>query len=177
MIRSPCLALLIGVLCAGALLVATSGCDTTGEQHAFEAQAAQPPSGITHTDMEGNVIGEEDPDDWRTSPLFPTVRVSPAYPNPVPASFTGVVRVPINIPFTSQISGGLRLLILDPRPPGRVAVLNEIPPHSVFEFVELSFTLAGLQSALQLADPRGLYRLYVHDGAGRLISYGDLRVG
>jgi hypothetical protein len=157
-------------------LLALAACDSQTGQRSFEAEAAQLPSGITATDDQGNVVGSPDPDDWRTSPAFPSVTVSPVYPNPVPAAFTGTVRLPVSIPFTGSLAGGLRLLAYDPRPPGRLGIVADVPPNAVFEFTELNFTLPDLRAALQLADARGLYRLYLRDGTGRLVSYGDFRV-
>lgn len=159
------------------LPLAMAGCDTQVDQQTFEADAALPPQSITSTDEQGNVIGTPDADDWRSSPLFPTVSVQPIYPNPVPVDYTATVRLPVNIPFTDAIAGGMLLLAYDPSPPqGRIGVVAEVPPGAVFEFVELNFTLTDLRVALQLADARGLYRLYLQDGTGRLITYGDLRV-
>jgi hypothetical protein len=158
------------------LVLALSACDASDGQQMFEADAARPPSGITPTDESGNVTGNPDPDDWRTSPLFPTVVVEPAYPNPVPSGYSGPVVINVNIPFADNISG-LRLRIWDPRPPQRFpVVIDEVGPGNVFHFNSLSFTRSDVQAALQLADPRGLYRLYIHDGSNRLISYGDVRV-
>jgi hypothetical protein len=158
------------------LALALSACDGSDAQQMFEADAAQPPSGITPTDQEGNLTGAPDPDDWRTSPLFPTIVVEPAYPNPVPAGYTGPIVINVNIPFPDNIPG-LRLRIWDPRPPQRFpVVIDEVGPGNVFHFNSLSFTRSDVQAALQLADPRGLYRLYIHDGNDRLISYGDVQV-
>jgi hypothetical protein len=170
----PALALL---LLLAPLATALSGCDSTSAQREFEADAAMPPAGITPTDVDGNVIGEPDPDDWRTAPLFPSVTVQPAYPNPVPVGFAPPISIPVSIPFDGVIAGGLHLLIYDPRQPERFAVpVDHIPPGSLFEFVELRFTRAEAQSALQLADAAGLYRVFIQDGAGRLVSYGDIRM-
>lgn len=154
-----------------------SACDSGDAQRAFESDAAMPPAGITQTDGDGNVIGEPDPDDWRTAPLFSSITVHPVYPNPVQPGYSGTVAVPVSVPFTNVVAGGLYLSIYDPRHPERgIPVLDHIPPGAIFEYVELRFTRSELQTRLQLADARGLYRLYVEDSAGRLISYGDLEV-
>lgn len=136
-----------------------------------------PPSGITETDVDGNVIGDPDPDDWRTAPAFPGVTIDPAYPNPVPVGFAGPVQIDVHAAFPDRIAGGLHLLIYDPRPVQQFAVLiDQIPPGSIFHINTLSFTRGDVQAVLDLPDPRGLYRMYIQDGAGRLISYGDVRV-
>jgi len=168
--------LALAALLALAAVLTLTACDSATPQRSFEADAAQPPAGITRTDADGNTLGPPDPDDWRSAPAFPSVRVSPAYPNPIPVGFTGSVRLPVSIPFTGSVAGGLVLFGYDARPPGRLGVLDEVPAGSVFEFVELGFSLTDLRAALQLADARGIYRLYLRDGSGRLVTYGDLLV-
>lgn len=159
------------------VLLLLTGCDVSDAQREFEADAAAPPAGITPTDADGNVVGTPDPDDWRSSPLFPSVTVLPAYPNPVPFGFVAPVTIEVSIPFTNVVAGGLVLLAIDNRPLGRFAVvLDQVPPESVFTLTSLRFTRSDLQVALNLPDPRGLYRLIIRDGSGRLISYGDVRI-
>jgi hypothetical protein len=166
---------ILGLFLLGVLLL--PGCDTSDAQRQFEFDASAPPSGITQTDQDGNVIGEPDPDDWRSAPLFPSVTVQPAFPNPVPAVFTAPVTVDVSVPFTSAITGGLVLLVIDNRQQGRfAAVLDFVPPESIFTLNSLRFTRSDLQIALNLPDPAGLYRLLVQDGTGRLISYGDVQI-
>lgn len=159
------------------LSLVLAACDSGDAQRAFESDAALPPAGITQTDQDGNIIGDPDPDDWRSSPMYPSITVQPAYPNPVPPGYSGTVAVPVSIPFSNVIAGGLYLSVYDPRYPERgIPILDHIPPGALFEYVELRFTRAELQARLQLPDARGLYRLYVEDSAGRLISYGDLEI-
>jgi hypothetical protein len=158
-------------------LALAPGCDSSDLQRQFEADAFRSPAGITRTDQDGNVIGDPDPDDWRSSPLFPSVTVQPAFPNPVPAGFTSPVTVEVSVPFTNVVAGGLVLLVYDPRQPGRfAALLDRLPPEAIFTINSLRFTRGDLQVALNLADPSGLYRLFVQDGSGRLVSYGDVRL-
>lgn len=165
------------VALSAAALLLVAGCATGDAQREFELEAMLPPSGITETRVGDCAVGTVDPDDWRSAPLFPTVGVEPACPNPVPRGYTGPITVGVNAPFPEQISSGLRLLIWDPRPPTRLpAQIAHIPPGAVFHFNTLSFSRADVQIALALADAQGLYRLYLRDGAGRLISFGDLRV-
>jgi len=160
-----------------AVLFGLSACDRGSAQRDFEAMASLPPSGITETDVNGNIVGNVDPDDWRSAPLFPSVTVQPAFPNPVPFGFTGAVQIEVSVPFRESISGGLELLILDPRQQPRFArLIDRIPSGSVFQINTLSFTRSDVQVVLNLADPAGLYRLYIQDGSGRLVSYGDVQV-
>lgn len=158
-------------------LILAAGCDTGSAVADFEAAAAMPPAGITQTDENGNIVGNVDPDDWRTSPRFPSVAVAPAYPNPVAVNFTGPVQIDVSVPFRESIAGGLELLIWDPRLPEPFPrLIDRIPAQAIFQLNTLSFTRSDVQTTLNIVDPRGLYRLYIYDGAGRLVSYGDVRV-
>lgn len=159
------------------LAVALVACDTGEAQLDFEAEAALPPSGITPTDEEGNPTGPPDPNDWRAAPAFPSVRVGPAFPNPVPAGFGGSVRVPVTVPFAGVVRGEVVLLLFDPREFLQPIAQVDAVPASVFPgTTELRFTRSDVQAAFRSADPRGLYRAYVRDGSGRLLSYGDILV-
>jgi hypothetical protein len=158
-------------------VAALSSCDSADAQRGFEADAALPPVGITPTDLDGNPVGPPDSDDWRTSPTFPSTAVGPAYPNPVAADYGGAVIVPIVVPFSGTVTGGVSLLLYDPRLQLRpVVLLDELPADAFPGAATLRFTMGDLRAAFQTADARGLYRAYIQDGTGRLISYGDIQV-
>jgi len=175
MVRLRFSAPLAALLVAAALTLPS--CDSVEAQQGFEAEAASPPAGITPTDASGAATGPADPDDWRSAPAFPSASVGPAYPNPVPADFGGAVQVPVTFPFADTVTGTVTLVLYDPRQRFRpLALLDEVPAATFPGTSTLRFTLAELQAAFQLADARGLYRAYIRDGSGRLISYGDILI-
>ena len=156
-----------GVLLLTGLLLLSSGCDSQGDQNDFADEASSPPAGITVTDDGGQIISE-DGDDWRTAPVFRgTVRVEPAYPNPVGAE---VVYLPVTVlPAGAgrNIQGGLALRARDET--GRCCFTLDVLPEAR-EVGGYSFNFsAGLLGI-------GLHRLFVFDGSGELVSYGDVRV-
>ncbi|HYE58768.1 MAG TPA: hypothetical protein VD948_09690, partial [Rhodothermales bacterium] len=134
-------------------------------QDAFAEDAARAPSGITPTDARGTPSGTTDTDDWRTAPVYAgRVTVSPAYPNPV--SSGDFVSLPVSILDFDGVFGGLTLQTYDANRRLRtLAVSRENGPGA---FV-LSFSAA-------LLGRTGLHRLYLFDGRGQLVSYGDLEV-
>lgn len=156
----------VGLALAALLL---SGCNTRGEQSEFVAQALQPPDGITETDENGSVIGSEDPDDWRTAPLYAgRVVVEPAFPNPVA--------------FGEQVTVGVTLLGFDGVPRGvRIDALRS-DGQQLFEitrrpevdqdgFFPIRFNLSAA------VGEAGLVRLILFDiGRNEVISYGDVQI-
>lgn len=163
-----------------ALLLVTlllSACGTSDAQRDFEDEAAGPPQGITRTDADGNVIGEPDPADWRTGPLFTGVAVDPIYPNPASNDFGGNVRLVVTAPFSGTLRGQVVLFATNRRATGPFLVrLADVPANAFPGSAVLAFNLADFRAGLGLADARGLYRLYLQDGTGRLVSYGDFQV-
>lgn len=140
-------------------LLALAGCDAQRVQDGFEEQASQPPSGYTSTDRKG-AVGNTDPDDWRTAPLYAgKVYVDPAYPNPTVGE-----TVTINV-LLSGYRG--RLSLRGYRSDGRLVeldALNEGLDGGYF----LQFSPAALGRL-------GLVRVFLLDGAtGDFVSYGDV---
>ena len=171
MIRRPLL------LVASLLLLVPVGltaCDSGGDRRDFEDAAFETPEGITRTNDEGEVL-ENDPDDWRTSPLFPAVDVEPAFPNPVSSAYTGLVTIPVVAPFSDSVTGALNLFAFGPR--GSSRLIDQIPAGTFPGAGEFRFSLQDLAFALEapVGDP-GLYRLFVQDSNGRLVSYGDFLI-
>ena len=154
----------LGLLVAFALLIG-SGCDTADQQNEFEDDAFSAPSGFTRTDESGQILSE-DPDDWRTAPVYSTrVLIDPAFPNP--AAPTEFVSVPVSVREFNSIQGGLELVSFDEN--GLPRRLDEIrdardPGAYVFTF---NLALLGVQ---------GLTRVFILDTRGTLVSYGDLFV-
>ena len=150
--------LVVGVL----LLVA--GCDTQGQQDDFVDAAFGPVAGFTRTDDRGRVV-EADADDWRTAPLYVTrIFVEPAYPNPTGGQF---VSIQVSVREFNAVPGGLELAALDAN--GRFARLDRIDDASSPGAYVLTFNPTFLGR-------RGLVRVFILDGIGEVVSYGDLLV-
>jgi len=152
-------------------LAFTSGCDTQDLQEEFIQAASSAPSGFTHTTPEGEVL-EEDPDDWRTAPIFVgSIRFRPAYPNPTSGE-------PVTLPFSvlqfNAFPGGLVLRGYDNT--GRFVLLDEEPEASQPGSYAFFFTPDRLSASGDLTAAQGLHRLFVFDARGELVTYGDLMV-
>lgn len=150
-----CVPLLVLALIAGA-------CDTQGRQDEFAEGASRPPSGFVRTDADGKILSD-DPDDWRTAPLFVgKVRIDPAYPNP---SSGGFVTISFAVLDFNAVRGGLFLRAFDDN--RRFIRLDEAPEATQPGSYVFSFSPA-------LLGRTGLHRLYVFDGFNEIVSYGDL---
>ncbi len=158
------------------LVLGGTGCDGAEERDDFGLDASRPADGITRTDADCTV-DSRDEDDWRTAPDFSSVTVEPPCPNPVRSDFGGVVRVGISVPFAGTVRGGANLLVrYRDGDLFRFALLDQIEPGLFPGPADFTFTLGQFAAAVRSVDPGGLYRLYVEDGTGRLVSYGDLLV-
>lgn len=150
-----------------ALVVALPACDSanTEGQRLFEQEALLTvPSGVTRTDATGAALAT-DADDWRIGPGFATrvIGVDPLFPNPVRASQTATL--PVN---TNGTRGGLVLVVLEAD--GRFRTLDERPDATQPGLPTLSFF------GSQLGPVAGLYRVVLLDGAGGVVSYGDVQL-
>lgn len=153
------------VLPALAFALGLAACDVQDLQNTFAEQAARAPSGISPTDARGASTGTADADDWRTAPVYAgRVSVTPAYPNPV--SSTDFVNLPVSILDFEGVFGGLSVQAYDVN--RRLRTLAVSRDNGPGTFV-LSFGAA-------LLGRTGLHRLYLFDGRGQLISYGDVEV-
>lgn len=150
------------ILLSGLLLL--SGCDTQDRQDEFAAEAGRPPAGFTETTAGGEVVAEDE-DDWRTAPVyFGAVRVDPASPNPATAGDL------ISIPITTFPSD---------RVPGRLSLraLNNADRFFEIQSLELQGSgLYGFSFDTAVLPRRGLQRVFLFDGVGELVSYGDILV-
>jgi hypothetical protein len=139
-------------------------CSTQGAQDRFADEATRTPSEYTKTDAQGRVLSE-DPDDWRTAPIYiGVVVVDPAYPNPVEEGF---VHVRVTVREFNQVRGGLVLRAFDQL--GRMMTLDSIQNARQPGSYLLTFSPA-------LLGRRGLHRLFIFDTSGEIVSYGDLMV-
>ena len=140
------------------------GCDSQEQQDQFAREASAPPSGITETTPDGDVVAE-DADDWRTSPAFRGVlNVEPAFPNPVGG---GDVYVHVRITQFDRLPNGLALRAYrgDTFPILGVPVTQVDPGIHVLRFNPGELVTTGLHRVF----------LFDHPG-GELISYGDIRI-
>ncbi len=146
------------------VLITAAGCDTQGGQDDFAASASRRPSGYTQTNADGTVV-TVDEDDWRTSPAYRgTVRIDPAYPNPVATEF---VTVPVTVTQFNSVRGGLVLRAYNSA--GLLFRLADIPEARDPGAYVFSFA-PGLLGRL------GLQRVFVFDTVGEIVSYGDIMV-
>jgi hypothetical protein len=144
--------------------LAVTACDTTSRQDEFAEEASDMPAGFAQTNVGGDIISD-DKDDWRTAPVFGgKISLRPAYPNPVQVE--GFVTVPLTITAFRAVQAPLTLKV--PRD-GLLFTLDVIdqaaePGAYIFQF------------AAAHIGTRGLRRLFVFDGTGELVSYGDVQV-
>lgn len=154
-------------LCLGAaflLAATTGGCDSQDLQREFEEASTLPPAGYTETTDRGEVLSA-DADDWRVGPAFASnLTVDPAFPNPVSAQ---EVVIPVTVRFSGAIQGGLVLRAIDST--NRFQVLDQLFEASSPGAYVLRFNPIVLGRT-------GLVRLFIFDGTGALISYGDVLV-
>ncbi|HLT46909.1 MAG TPA: hypothetical protein VK002_06745 [Rubricoccaceae bacterium] len=160
-------------LAASCLLLvplALGGCDALEAQDAFEQDASKPPSGIARTDAQGNLISD-DPDDWRTAPLYATsffrVATRP-YPNPV--SFSGGQPVNILVTTGDAIPGGLRIVAY------KGGLRRVIPGAQCDVPGPVACSFSFFPSEIAGAQPGDLWRLVLFDGQSNVVTYGDLQI-
>jgi hypothetical protein len=153
------------LLLGGPLLL--GGCDAVEGQDDFERDALQAPAGFARTDATGTLLSD-DPDDWRTAPLYAfDFLVTPRpYPNPARPD-EGVT---IQMQVSDVIPGGLRLRAyrgLERLPWQGLQVA--VPGASFYTFTFFPGEITG-------AVPGELVRLIVFDGQGNTVTYGDLQI-
>lgn len=144
------------------VLLLGPGCDSQGQQEAFDQDAFAVPSGFTRTDADGQVLNE-DADDWRTSPVYVgRIRIEPAFPNPTNGQF---VNIPVRVIEFNAVVGRLQLVSLDES--NRFVLLDDASGELGADVFTFNPTFLGR---------RGLVRVFILDGRGEVISYGDLQV-
>ncbi len=151
-----------GISVAIVLASLVSGCDANEQQDDFAAEASRPPSGITRVDESGEVI-EEDEDDWRTAPVYlGEIRIDPAAPNPVDAG--DFVHIPVIVTVFDAVQAPLR--VETPRD-NRLRTLDVIDQAADPGAYLFTFPASEIGT-------RGIHRLFIFDGVGELVSYGDV---
>ena len=142
------------------------GCDATslGEaQRLFEFEAVSPPSGITETDADGRVV-RDDPNDWRTAPLYATQFFLTFKPYPNPAAATESVQ------FAASFSGASGALV-----PYRLSSQGDLVRiQGVTGSTEGTAPLFSFPAG-QLGAV-GLTRVVLLDLQGRIVTYGDIQL-
>lgn len=147
-------------------------CDRNSAQDEFERLAFSTPQNFTRSDNNGNIISN-DPDDWRIGPLFEgLVEVNAVpYPNPsiglrfnIELLITGLEAVSGLEVYTRDQFGRPFIIYNDNRRP--------LPPGLLDFFIEPSW----LTPSRIYSEAIGLHRIFIYDGNGNLITYGDLKV-
>ena len=163
MIRTPLIVLLLA-------LVFVPGCDTNAGQDEFFLQARQLPDGvITRTNESGEIIGEPDPDDWRTAPAFQgSIEVMPAAPNPVERN--ELVTIIVQDTFGDVLTGGVFVSGVD----DNGLFVRLATDEGTGPFYSLTFNPTRLR--IVGGDDARFYRLRIFTNDSRIISYGDIQV-
>lgn len=145
-------------------------CTNNDAQSEFEQRAYSQPEGITQTDQSGEIDGDEDPDDWRTSPFYAGLaEIDPAYPNPLLYNETATLDVYLNGASSTSI---LELGYFDFQDRWTQIDLEQ----DVLEFSVSSLTIDPQFFGSNASLARGTYRVIVFDGNQRVITYGDITI-
>lgn len=154
------------------LIIASLGCQSNSAQEEFERRAFSSPENFTKTDANGNIL-INDPDDWEIGPLFQGLVEINAVPYANPS-------IGLRFNFEILVTGleavsGLEIYARDPF--GRPFIIyndnrRPLPPGLVDIFIEPSW----LAPSRVYSEAVGLNRIFVYDGRGNLITYGDLKV-
>lgn len=145
------------------ILVGISACGS--DDDGFRERAAARPSGIVETDADGNVVNwPQSETDWETSPSYLGIIIFDAlYPNP--SGVASTLRIPVTVR-TAGVRGGLYIeWIRD----GMLVRIAEFPYVLEPGFYVLDFDAA-------LFGTTGLFRIFITDGRGDVVSYGDIRI-
>ncbi|MEX0779158.1 MAG: hypothetical protein WD491_08440 [Balneolales bacterium] len=150
-----------------------SGCSRNEDQVQFEREAFITPEGFTEANSLREIVGPEDPDDWRISPMFQgflEVKV-PAHPNPTQGDF---VHIELLIYGIESINGLM------------VESVNERNEFQQLYFhgrgtlepgiLTISFDPIRFSPSRVYSDARGLNRVLIYDQNDNLITYGDVMV-
>lgn len=154
------------------LVLLFTTCKRNSAQEQFEREAFAQPQNITRTDANANILSN-DPDDWRIAPLFQGfVEINtPAFANPsIGLRFTIVLLVT-----GLEAVSGLEIYARDEF--GRPFIIytdnrRPLPPGIIDIYIEPTW----LTPSRVYSNAIGLHRVFIYDGAGNMITYGDLLV-
>ncbi|MEX0720263.1 MAG: hypothetical protein WD059_06315 [Balneolaceae bacterium] len=150
-------------------------CTRNDEQREFEQEAYRPPNDFTETSPQGEV-NSVDEDDWRISPLFQGLfEVRAPFPNP--SNTTSAIQFEIEVTGVQSING-IEVIVFfddyDPREGSNVLYFDtESLPQGLTTFQINPLELGEISVPESV---RGLHRIYIYDGRGQLISYGDIMI-
>lgn len=151
------------------ILLILSGCNQNSDQREFEQQAFSEPTGITETDENGDITGNNDPDDWRISPFFQgdIELIFPPFPNPVQTN--NRLTINIQVLFLERVR---EIYIRVYRPPS----FYQIGPREPALFGGNTFRLNPVEIAGRNPNPKGTYRIIIQDENQNVITYGDIEI-
>ncbi|MCC5925415.1 MAG: hypothetical protein JJU41_02545 [Bacteroidetes bacterium] len=148
------------------------GCSRDSDQEEFERQAFSAPENITRTSASGEVL-QTDPDDWRIAPMFQgfVEVIQPPYPNPSAGQrftleilITGLESIFGLEVYTRNAFGRPVMIYNDTRRP--------LPPG----ISDINIEPSWLSTNGTYSGAIGLHRIFIYDGSGNMITYGDLEV-
>lgn len=149
-----------------------SGCDAGEAQQSFRDAASLPPNGIFRTVDGVNALGgENDPDDWRTAPLYAGKFLVSRRAFPNPANISDVVTIEVRVTGFNVIPGGIRVVGYTEN--NRRIVLG-VDQSAASDGV-YAFTFFG--GDLNDTSGSGLRRIIIFDGQSQPLSYGDILLG
>lgn len=152
------------LICLIAALGLFAACDSQGQQDEFAEDASAMPEGFVRTE-DGTEITSEDLDDWRTSPVYAgKISVRPAYPNP--AAVEDFVTIPFSVTAFGAVRAPIRLETIRDGRLVRLEALDRAGDPGAYAF---TFSAARLGRT-------GLHRVFLFDGGGEIVSYGDIMV-
>ena len=158
---------LLALACTLSLVLVA--CDALDAQAEFENAASLPPQGIFRTtDGVSALNGENDPDDWRTAPLyaFDGTRVTlKAHPNPARLDDNVILQLSTG----EAIPGGVRIRPVRGQQFAPILQTQEVSGPGVVTFSFFPGEIVGAQ-------PGDLWRLIVFDGRSNVVTYGDLQI-
>jgi hypothetical protein len=132
----------------------------------FFERASMLPQGIVQTDADGRIVDRPASEtDWEIAPNYRSVVfIEPAYPNP--ATVADQIRIPVSVYIEGAVIGGLRVEFIQDQRFVELAVHPEVSAGGAYV---LNFPAALFGAA-------GLYRVFIVDGRGAIVSYGDIRI-
>lgn len=149
-----------------------AGCVKNDAQREFEQEAYSTPSNFTETDPNSGEVLDNDPDDWRTSPIFQgLINVIPPYPNP--AKTDQLIQFHMDVTGVQSVNG-LEVLVRFDDGTFRSLYDNFETLHTGyndFRINPIEFARFG-----SVEEARGLHRVFIYNGNQQLISYGDIMI-